>query len=121
MVFTLIRFYLYCLLCSCVLVFFFFFKQKTAYEMRISDWSSDVCSSDLQFWKIAFGLFACGYSMNLLGIHGVPMLMDHGFDAMTGSFGIGLIGFAAIFSTLVLGRMSDIIPRKNIQIGRAHV
>src|SRR3546814_1330886 len=28
---------------------FFFFKQKTAYEMRISDWSSDVCSSDLMF------------------------------------------------------------------------
>src|SRR3546814_8363063 len=30
-----------------VLLSFFFFKQKTAYEMRISDWSSDVCSSDL--------------------------------------------------------------------------
>src|SRR3546814_3060448 len=31
---------------------FFFFKQKTAYEMRISDWSSDVCSSDLrQGWR----------------------------------------------------------------------
>src|SRR3546814_6694190 len=29
------------------LCYFFFFKQKTAYEMRISDWSSDVCSSDL--------------------------------------------------------------------------
>src|SRR3546814_7911957 len=29
------------------IMFFFFFKQKTAYEMRISDWSSDVCSSDL--------------------------------------------------------------------------
>src|SRR3546814_5491645 len=29
---------------------FFFFKQKTAYEMRISDWSSDVCSSDL--WQM---------------------------------------------------------------------
>src|SRR3546814_5478945 len=28
-------------------MYFFFFKQKTAYEMRISDWSSDVCSSDL--------------------------------------------------------------------------
>src|SRR3546814_1653575 len=28
-------------------IIFFFFKQKTAYEMRISDWSSDVCSSDL--------------------------------------------------------------------------
>src|SRR3546814_2407196 len=31
----------------CILLYFFFFKQKTAYEMRISDWSSDVCSSDL--------------------------------------------------------------------------
>src|SRR3546814_2405155 len=31
-----------------IFIFFFFFKQKTAYEMRISDWSSDVCSSDLQ-------------------------------------------------------------------------
>src|SRR3546814_3345949 len=35
------------LLCLFYLVFFFF-KQKTAYEMRISDWSSDVCSSDLR-------------------------------------------------------------------------
>src|SRR3546814_2410971 len=34
-------------LCLCVRVSFFFFKQKTAYEVRISDWSSDVCSSDL--------------------------------------------------------------------------
>src|SRR3546814_2411992 len=33
---------------------FFFFKQKTAYEMRISDWSSDVCSSDLIQGEIAF-------------------------------------------------------------------
>src|SRR3546814_2867350 len=31
-----------------IIVFIFFFKQKTAYEMRISDWSSDVCSSDLR-------------------------------------------------------------------------
>src|SRR3546814_10907563 len=35
---------------------FFFFKQKTAYEMRISDWSSDVCSSDL--YSIVFYLSA---------------------------------------------------------------
>src|SRR3546814_15392956 len=34
---------------------FFFFKQKTAYEMRISDWSSDVCSSDLV--PVAFASF----------------------------------------------------------------
>src|SRR3546814_2139708 len=36
----------------CRLFFFFFFKQKTAYEMRISDWSSDVCSSDLIFQQL---------------------------------------------------------------------
>src|SRR3546814_3494738 len=35
------------LLCCGYSLLFFFFKQKTAYEMRISDWSSDVCSSDL--------------------------------------------------------------------------
>src|SRR3546814_3077258 len=40
------------LACTCtrlviIIQLFFFFKQKTAYEMRISDWSSDVCSSDL--------------------------------------------------------------------------
>src|SRR3546814_2367803 len=34
---------------------FFFFKQKTAYEMRISDWSSDVCSSDLRIFTTEAG------------------------------------------------------------------
>src|SRR3546814_1106946 len=38
-------------MCWCLVVFFF--KQKTAYEMRISDWSSDVCSSDLQSDAVA--------------------------------------------------------------------
>src|SRR3546814_9555927 len=43
------HFYCYCVYSGYefVLLCFFFFKQKTAYEMRISDWSSDVCSSDL--------------------------------------------------------------------------
>src|SRR3546814_5162279 len=52
----LVDLYLFCVLVYVVLFllvfvcsyFIFFFKQKTAYEMRISDWSSDVCSSDLQ-------------------------------------------------------------------------
>lgn len=66
------------------------------------------------FWKIFLGLTACGFSMNLLGTHGVPMLMDHGFDAMTSSYGIGVIGLVAIFGTLVLGRVSDRLPRRNI-------
>src|SRR3546814_8364904 len=47
-------------------LFFFFFKQKTAYEMRISDWSSDVCSSDLG--NLSFPLLvAAGTTGSLLG------------------------------------------------------
>src|SRR3546814_7144811 len=46
------------MVCGCVLVLclcvVFFFKQKTAYDMRISDWSSDVCSSDLGFVRSGF-------------------------------------------------------------------
>jgi MFS family permease len=52
--------------------------------------------------------------MNLLGTHGMPMLMDHGFDPFTSSMGIGLIGFVAIGGTLVLGRVADRLPRRNI-------
>src|SRR3546814_4898618 len=50
---------------SRVSFFVFFFKQKTAYEMRISDWSSDVCSSDLRTELIvrgASGIVASGLS-----------------------------------------------------------
>src|SRR3546814_6372634 len=65
----------------------FFFKQKTAYEMRISDWSSDVCSSDLQTASAARGeaqfkkCAAChtitpgganGIGPNIHGIFGKP-------------------------------------------------
>ncbi len=66
------------------------------------------------FWQICLGLFACGFSMNLLGTHGMPMLMDHGYDSATSAFGIGLIGLVAIFSTIVLGRISDLLPKRNI-------
>src|SRR3546814_1860747 len=49
----------------CVISFFFFFKQKTAYEVRISDWSSDVCSSDLlEYVRPAGRLdFSVGYDV----------------------------------------------------------
>src|SRR3546814_3650582 len=59
-------------LCTCLffLFYFFFFKQKTAYEMRISDWSSDVCSSDLSWrmtaasqWKILAYFILLGIAM----------------------------------------------------------
>src|SRR3546814_8848890 len=65
----------------------FFFKQKTAYEMRISDWSSDVCSSDLPlmhrsqrdfFFKSAkiFGAGAVRVTRNILQKEGWPFRMD---------------------------------------------
>lgn len=66
------------------------------------------------FLRICVGLFACGFSMNLLGTHGVPMLRDHGFDASTASFGIGLIGLVAIPATVVLGRLADRVQRRNL-------
>lgn len=66
------------------------------------------------FWQIVIGLFACGFSMNLLGSHAVPMLMDHHFEAHTASFGVGLIGLVAIFSSLAMGSVADRFARKNI-------
>lgn len=66
------------------------------------------------FWAICIGLFACGYSMNLLGSHGVPMLSDHGFSNFTASMAIGLIGLVAIPSTIILGNLSDRLSRKNM-------
>src|SRR3546814_10827281 len=57
------------LLSSCV-CFFFFFKQNTAYEMRISDWISDVCSSDL--WNTVFTGRRYGFSC-VISVS--PMLM----------------------------------------------
>src|SRR3546814_8865555 len=49
----------------CSVMLFCFFKQKTAYEMRISDWSSDVCSSDLDGYG-AIGAFVGVYLMTLM-------------------------------------------------------
>src|SRR3546814_8605354 len=46
---------LFCFFVLFMLVVFFFFKQKTADELRISDWSSDVCSSDLKFFFNCYG------------------------------------------------------------------
>src|SRR3546814_14358610 len=72
-----------------VFVVFFFFKQKTAYEMRISDWSSDVCSSDLNP-----AIHACtGVPMSLANFRR-PRASILGFAlaaAIGGSFTPGLV------------------------------
>src|SRR3546814_20392131 len=66
---------------------FFFFKQKTAYEMRISDWSSDVCSSDLS-----------GEASNALycSCLGTPDIGDDATCAVAGRFGRADAGARAL-------------------------
>src|SRR3546814_9739124 len=59
---------------------FFFFKQKTAYEMRISDWSSDVCSSDLRDLHFPRHLARGGAE----GVGGLHQLGRHATDAEVG-------------------------------------
>src|SRR3546814_7399963 len=54
-----IRCYIYGLFICYYVIVFFFFKQKTAYEMRISDWSSDVCSSDLRIHRPQSTVVCC--------------------------------------------------------------
>src|SRR3546814_6770266 len=79
---------------------FFFFKQKTAYEMRISDWSSDVCSSDLQ--------------QGGSGMRGLPL--DLGMIHFVGIGGIGMSGIAEVLANLgyqVQG--SDMSENANVQ------
>src|SRR3546814_1050336 len=67
----------------CFLVFFFF-KQKTAYEMRISDWSSDVCSSDLDLWILPV-------DVEHVGVVAHPA--DAALDAqLVVAHGVGLVG-----------------------------
>src|SRR3546814_8988886 len=71
--------------------FFFFFKQKTAYEMRISDWSSDVCSSDLPLNSMALGFYEQWVNGQRAIAHGGDTVWFHSYlwlfpDADTGVF-----------------------------------
>lgn len=66
------------------------------------------------YWQVVAGLFACGFSMNLLGSHAVPMLIDHHFEPTTASFGVGLIGLVAIGSTLVLASIADRFSKRKL-------
>lgn len=65
------------------------------------------------FWMLVLTFFACGFSMNLLGTHGVPMLENHGFSTMTAAFGVGLIGLVSVFGSLAIGAASDRVGRRS--------
>src|SRR3546814_8818477 len=67
---------------------FLFFKQKTAYEMRISDWSSDVCSSDLIVIVLPFG------DNSFAGHEGDGQLLAHRFSIVKRDADIDLYAFA---------------------------
>src|SRR3546814_15656982 len=72
---------------------FFFFKQKTAYEMRISDWSSDVCSSDLATTGIDAPVFKDGsrvpatYSLANPVVKSTVGQADNPYDTINVAFG----------------------------------
>src|SRR3546814_7524149 len=75
----------------CLGLFFFFFKQKTAYERRISDWSSDVCSSDLSgaFERVLTGVLVAAFALCAVAtglVYGARVLAQ--LQAMVGVQGL---------------------------------
>ena len=70
---------------------FFFFKQKTAYEIRFCDWSSDVCSSDLFFGHGIIGIGANAFYWK-------QFTADSGSGAKLGSFETNMTGIGPVLS-----------------------
>src|SRR3546814_5847148 len=98
-------------------VFVFFFKQKTAYELRISDWSSDVCSSDLADRK---GRRRCeiGSVSKLMGKRYCAALKD-GDRQTAAQDDVDLVAVAGQRQDQRLETMPPALEHVVIQIGRA--
>src|SRR3546814_1636866 len=79
---------------------FFFFKQKTAYEMRISDWSSDVCSSDLPFYFALLGSIAAATSAR-----GFNLLVS--FQESAANFRADFVASGLADAMIVIGTTSN--------------
>src|SRR3546814_9036461 len=87
-----------------ILCVFFFFKQKTAYEMRISDWSSDVCSSDLPARRLALAQTDDQLLTQLTHWQGIDRVVDR----LATDVGISQVGYvhAAQLAGNLLGRQT---------------
>src|SRR3546814_9568736 len=116
---------LYCTLASFAVVlhiFFFFCKQKTAYEMRISDWSSDVCSSDL---VVLEGLHLMADrrlgDVQLAGRLGEGEVAGGGFEGPERVQGRQFPGHASIKKTYAKREITSFDGISHSQIGRVHV
>src|SRR3546814_8078240 len=97
-------------LTSCVYVCVFFFKQKTADEMRISDWSSDVCSSDLVRKKH-------GFSQGLiddLKAHRLQITKAHLAEDFEAAFDVAL--YSLCTDILHLGYRADPLDLRAVQV-----
>src|SRR3546814_19735315 len=103
----------------------FFFKQKTAYEMRISDWSSDVCSSDLDDPALGLVILAeldpSGNACDDRVVLGLARLEQLGHPRQTAGDVAGLGGFprntrdhVACFHPLPLVAREDGVPRTQL-------
>src|SRR3546814_2612822 len=84
------------MICATQSVYFFFFRRKTADGLRISDWSSDVCSSDLVAVAIVFGASAWLLVMGVLTalLHSLGLSWLASF-AICAALSLGVTGFAA--------------------------
>src|SRR3546814_7458693 len=106
----------------------FFFKQKTAYEMRISDWSSDVCSSDLHLKK-TIGVDHIGLGGDYDGMDSAPVGLEDvaGYPALfaelarRGYSKSDLKKIASGNMLRVLKAVEAYAASQTGQIGRAHV
>src|SRR3546814_9506865 len=92
---------------------FFFFKQKTAYEMRISDWSSDVCSSDL---TSGVGLLALWAAANARSRDGWMIAAALGFGAL-GDWLLDAVGMMPGAAAFAVGHLID---RKSTRLNSSH-
>src|SRR3546814_10083412 len=102
--------------------FVFFFKQKTAYEMRISDWSSDVCSSDLLAAGVIAGVVLSGlfFASKVRRMFTVDSTLSA--DHRTRAYRItGEIFFASAERFADAFDFKEVLDHVVIEIGRAHV